>query len=87
MKSDAGRPSRHFEGSLKEAGAKLKSGLEDLKSLVRLTQRRSSLPLMWNAFRNENGDHDRAIIVSMGHSDFSVTDDSARCDSQHGVFA
>ena len=33
MKSDAGRPSRHFEGSLKEAGAKLKSGLEDLKSL------------------------------------------------------
>ena len=33
MKSDARRPSRRVEGSLKEAGAKLKSGLEDLKSI------------------------------------------------------
>ena len=33
MKGDAGRPSRLWRCSLKEAGAKLKSGLEDLKSL------------------------------------------------------
>jgi len=45
-----------LEGSLKEAGAKLKSGLEDLKSIGRLTHRRSSLPSMWNAFRNKVGD-------------------------------
>jgi len=28
---------------------------------------------MWNALRNENGDHDRAIIVSTGHSHRTVT--------------
>src|SRR5258705_1976966 len=48
-----------LEGSLKEAGAKLKSGLEDLKSIGKADPCRSSLPLMWNAFRNKVGDHDR----------------------------
>ena len=33
MKSDAPRPRRNFEESLREAGAKLRSGLEDLKSM------------------------------------------------------
>ena len=33
MKSDAGRAKSKLEDSLKEAGAKLKSGLEDLKSV------------------------------------------------------
>jgi len=55
-----------LEGSLKEAGAKLKSGLEDLKSIGKADRRRSSLPLMWNAFRNRVGDHGRAMITSAG---------------------
>ena len=33
MKIDARRPSRELESSLKEAGVKLRSGLEDLKSI------------------------------------------------------
>ena len=47
-----------LEGSLKEAGAKLKSGLEDLKSLGKADPTQIILPLMWNAFRNKLGDHD-----------------------------
>jgi hypothetical protein len=42
-----------LEDSLKDAGARLRSGLEDLKALARPTRRRSSSPSMWNAFRNE----------------------------------
>ena len=42
-----------LEHSLKSAGDKLKSGLEDLKSLGKADQWRSSLPTMWTAFRNQ----------------------------------
>lgn len=46
------------EGSLKDAGAKLRRGLEDLKSIGNADPSQviiaySSLPIMWNAFGNE----------------------------------
>ena len=42
-----------LEDSFKEAGAKLKSGLEDLKSLGKADPTQIILPLMLNAFRNK----------------------------------
>jgi hypothetical protein len=56
-----------LEDSLKEAGAKLKSGLEDLKSIGNADPAQI-LPLTWNAFRNDVGDHGRAITTSTGYS-------------------
>ena len=57
-----------LEGSLKEAGTKLKSGLEDLKTLVCPAPRKPSLPLMWNAFRNTETRPAAQVCVHLAHS-------------------
>ena len=58
-----------LEASLKEAGTKLKSGLEDLKSIGKAARRISSLPTMWNAFRNRCL---RELQQAGGHSPVAV---------------
>ena len=73
-----------LEGSLKEAGTKLGSGLEDLKTIGRPTPRRSSLPLPWApeaaAFagimfcvqrmsrRSGSGSPGRTVVRRQGHA-------------------
>ena len=53
-----------LEGSLKDAGTRLKSGLEDLKTIGKADPAQIIIALTWNAFRNNVGGHDRTVIPS-----------------------